>query len=190
MKAVILDGSRDGDEGLAQVGGALAAELEKLGWGVQSFRLREMEIHHCVGCFGCWVKTPGECVVRDAGQEIAREAIGGQLLVYLTPVTFGGYSSQLKKAVDRMICLISPFFSLVDGEIHHQKRYERYPALVGLGLVDDGDEEGGQIFCRLVGRNAINLHSPAHAAAVVRRGQEEPQVRAVVGDLLRRVEVK
>ncbi len=22
-------------------------------------------IHPCIGCFGCWVKTPGSCVIRD-----------------------------------------------------------------------------------------------------------------------------
>lgn len=22
-------------------------------------------IKHCIGCFGCWVKTPGECVVHE-----------------------------------------------------------------------------------------------------------------------------
>jgi multimeric flavodoxin WrbA len=22
-------------------------------------------IHNCIGCFGCWVKTPGACVIRD-----------------------------------------------------------------------------------------------------------------------------
>ena len=187
MKAVILDGSRTGDEGLAGARRALTAELEGLGWQVRIFSLRELEIHHCLGCFGCWVRTPGECVVDDGAREIAREVIGGQMLVYLTPVTFGGYSSELKKAVDRIICLILPFFTSVEGEIHHKKRYARYPRLAGLGLVEDGDEEGGQIFQRLVGRNAINFHAPAHAAAVVRRGQEAAQVQAVVRDLLQKV---
>lgn len=22
-------------------------------------------IHHCIGCFGCWIKSPGACVIRD-----------------------------------------------------------------------------------------------------------------------------
>ena len=26
-------------------------------------------IHHCIGCFGCWVKTPGKCVIHDGYQE-------------------------------------------------------------------------------------------------------------------------
>jgi len=187
MKAVLLDGSRSGDDGLDGARRALTAELQGLGWQVRSFPLREFEIHHCLGCFGCWVRTPGECLIDDAAREIAREAISSQMLIYLTPVTFGGYSSELKKAVDRIICLILPFFTFVDGEIHHKKRYERYPRLVGLGLVEDGDEEGAQIFQRLVGRNAINFHSPAHAAAVVRRGQGEADVQAAVRDLLQKV---
>lgn len=190
MKAIILDGSRNGEEGLATARQALAAELEALGWQVRPFPLRGLEIHHCLGCFGCWVRTPGQCIIDDAAREIAREAIGAELLVYLTPVTFGGYSAELKKAVDRLICLVSPFFTTVEGEIHHQKRYERYPRMVGLGLVAEGDEESAEIFCRLVERNAINMHAPAHAAAVVRRGQGEEQVQATVQDLLQKVEVK
>ncbi len=22
-------------------------------------------IHNCIGCFGCWIKTPGVCIIKD-----------------------------------------------------------------------------------------------------------------------------
>ena len=50
-----------------------------------------------------------------------KDAIG-DLVIYLTPVTFGGYSSELKRMVDHQIQNISPFFTSVQGEIHHQRR--------------------------------------------------------------------
>lgn len=189
MKAVILDGSRKGDDGLTIARQALVAELHDRGWQVRPFVLHELEIGHCLGCFGCWVRTPGECLIDDVAREIAQEVITGQLLVYLTPVTFGGYSSELKKAVDRLICLVSPFFELIGGEIHHKKRYDRYPSLLGLGLVENGDGESGEIFARLIGRNALNFHVPAHAAGVLRRRQEAEEVQAAVRGLLQAVEV-
>jgi multimeric flavodoxin WrbA len=189
MKAVILDGSREGDDELAVARQALTDELHGLGWQVKPFVLRQFEIGHCLGCFGCWVQTPGECLIDDVARGIAQEVITSQLLVYLTPVSFGGYSSELKKAVDRLICLISPFFELIGGEIHHKKRYDRYPSLVGLGLVENGKGESGEIFARLVGRNALNFHAPAHAAGILQRRQEGEEVRATVLGLLQAVEV-
>ena len=32
------------------------------GWEVIS---DDGKIKPCIGCFGCWTKTPGECVIRD-----------------------------------------------------------------------------------------------------------------------------
>jgi len=48
-----------------------------------------MQIAACVGCFGCWVKTPGNCVIDDYGRETTRKAIQSDLMVGLIPVTFG-----------------------------------------------------------------------------------------------------
>ncbi len=29
-------------------------------------------IRNCVGCFGCWIKTPGQCIIRDAYGDMGR----------------------------------------------------------------------------------------------------------------------
>lgn len=171
MKATILNGALAGDDFVDAVGAALGDALQGAGWDVATWTLREEKIAYCLGCFECWTKTPGLCRIDDVGREVAANIIGGDLTIYLTPVTFGGYSSALKKAIDRSICLVSPFFTRIDGEVHHHARYERYPALVGVGVLPAPHPVQEQLFATLIGRNAINLHAPRHGSAVVYRSQ-------------------
>jgi multimeric flavodoxin WrbA len=189
MKAVILDGSLDVDPLLGQAREVIADELGGMGWQVEALTLREMEICPCVGCFGCWTQTPGECLIDDAGRDVARSIIQSKLVVYLTPITFGGYSSELKKALDRSICLVSPFFVKVDGEVHHRPRYEHYPCLLGVGVLAQHNAESERAFANLVERNALNMHAPAHAGGMV-HGEGGPEgMRAGIRALLQAMEV-
>ena len=171
MKATILNGALPGDDFVDAVGGALQAHLQAAGWAVTPWTLRDEKIAYCLGCFECWTKTPGLCRIDDAGRDVAASMIGSDLTIYLTPITFGGYSSALKKAVDRAICLVSPFFTHIDGEVHHHARYDRYPALVGVGVLPAPHPDQEQIFRTLIGRNAINLHAPEHESVVLYRSQ-------------------
>ena len=187
MKATILNGAV-GDDGLTRrATDALIALLQQSGCEVEQIRLEELDIAPCLGCFGCWVKTPGICVIADVGRDVAKKAIQCDLLTFVTPITFGGYSFQLKKAADRLIPLILPYFQLVDGEIHHQKRYASYPLLLGLGTLPEPNEAQEQLFRTLVRRNAINFRSPNHAATVVGTQHEDRkmdgELKAVLGQL-------
>jgi multimeric flavodoxin WrbA len=167
-RTVVLNGALSGDETMAPVEEALLALLEETGTLVRDFQLRDIPLAHCQGCFECWIKTPGLCKTDgDAGREITGALIGSDLMVLLTPVTFGGYSSEIKKAMDRSICIVSPFFRRVDGEVHHRKRYRRYPALAAVGVLREPDKEQERIFRTLVERNALNFDSPATAACVL-----------------------
>ena len=139
-----------------------------------------MQIAPCLGCFGCWQRTPGVCVIDDAGREVARLAARCDLLVFFTRITFGGYSSELKKAVDRLIPNISPFFTRVGGEVHHRLRYAGAPRLLAVGLAAGPDEEAEGIFRELVERNAINGRNPAHAAAIVYDGRPPDAIGAAL----------
>jgi hypothetical protein len=176
MRAFLMNGGRgDGgrDDGLAAVEQSLHQALQAHGYDVDRALLWEVPIAYCRGCFECWTRTPGVCRTDDDARDIARRFMQSDLVVLLTPVTFGGYSSHLKKALDRAIGILSPFFFRVDGETHHRRRYRRYPALLGVGVLPAPDLEDESIFRDLVRRNAINLRVPAHAAAVL-YGSDDP----------------
>lgn len=180
MRALILNGALAGDDGMTSVEEALGLALAARGWAVERVHLRDLTIAYCKGCFDCWVKTPGMCQTHDGARGVTRAIVRSDLLVLLTPVTFGGYSSELKKALDRSVGLVMPFFTRIHGEVHHKARYARYPALLGIGITAAPDEREEHIFETLVGRNAINFHAPAHGVAFVRRGQPPEQMRATV----------
>ena len=189
MKALILDGTRVEETFLDGVHQTLVRRLAAAGCEVRPMALREMEVHHCVGCFGCWVQTPGECMIDDGARDVARAFIASDLVVFFTPVTFGGYSSELKKALDRIICLVSPFFDRFDGEVHHQPRYARYPRLLAVGVLSRPDRESEAIFTTLVERNAINMHAPDHAAVVFHPHQSGEIVEENMKSLIERLGV-
>lgn len=184
MNATILNGGLAGDLFVDRVQDLLLAELATAGYQPAAWTLREQKIAYCLGCFECWTKTPGLCRIDDAGRSVAASVIGSDLVIYLSPVTFGGYSSELKKAIDRSICLLSPFFTRVDGEVHHQRRYDRYPALLGVGILSERHAEQEQIFSTLISRNAINMHAPQHAAVVITRDLDQAALQAALRPVL------
>lgn len=189
MKALVLNGFSDDGATSDAMRATLADELRRRGWEQREFILRDEKLAYCTGCFGCWIKTPGECVINDAGREVTRAIVECDLLVYITPVTFGGYSSELKKALDRMIPCLSPFFIQIAGETHHAKRYQRYPRMLALGLLAAPDAQAAASFKTVHARNALNFHTPANAAGVVVQGASAEELRLGVQSLLREVEL-
>lgn len=166
MKALILNGEKVEGLSLNHISRNLKEELKAQNFDFAELLLKEKEIADCLGCFKCWVKNPGVCIIDDYGREVADKLINSDLLIFLTPVVFGSYFYQLKKALDRMIPLISPYFKKIDGEIHHKKRYSKYPSLLALGIMEKFDENQSEIFKKLAKRNSINFHSPYFEAAV------------------------
>jgi len=168
MKALVLDGSREGDSLTPVAVLGMVSALAGRGYDVQPITLRELAIAPCTGCFGCWTRTPGECVFPDDSRDVLRSYLGADVAVYATPVTFGGYSSILKTALDRFILpALDPRFTVVGGEVHHRLRYRRYPKTIGLGTLPSPDPEAGRLFAALVARNGLNVQQAAEAGVVV-----------------------
>jgi multimeric flavodoxin WrbA len=159
MKILILDGNPDPENGqyqtfLEELERSLVAKQHELAITT----LREKEIGFCTGCWGCWVKTPGECVIDDYSREVCRDVINSDLVIFLSPVILGFTSALLKKTQDRLIPLIHPHIVMVNGESHHKKRYPFYPKL-GLVIERDGetDDEDLRIIEDIYRRFALNF---------------------------------
>jgi multimeric flavodoxin WrbA len=173
---VLLDGSVQDEMGAARV--AAAKFLRAKGYQVEVIKLKEKEIADCTGCFSCWTRTPGICVNPDDAAKVAYEFSTSDLVVFLTPVTFGGYSYHLKKALDRSICSLLPFFRKVHGEVHHARRYENGQRIVTVGLLPSRDEEVQKVFATLVERNSYNMQ-PVQWASTLVFLNERPELSSI-----------
>lgn len=163
MKTLILDGSPANDLQALHITNALLSHLTD----AETIVLRDQKIGNCAGDFFCWVRSPGICNTNDDNRLIAAKIVQSDLVVYLTPVTFGGYSSGLKRMVDHQIQNILPFFKNIHGEIHHQKRYKRYPNLLAIGWMEEPNDRTESIFRHLVHRNAINMYAKITVCGLV-----------------------
>lgn len=111
----------------------------------------------CIGCFGCWVRTPGLCVLtRDQGNQLCRVVLEAQTVVMVSRITWGGYSAPIKTAADRMLPLLHPDFRRINGEMHHRMRYPHMPLLraVGYGARTTAEEE---TFRNLTAAHRVNF---------------------------------
>jgi len=183
---VILDGCHSTDEKAFPILDVLSGVFRAQGAAIQIFTLREIKMAHCLGCFDCWLKTPGICVEADAGRAIAKAIVRSDVTVLFTPVTFGGYSPELKKMLDRFIQLIPPTFQLDHGEVHHPPRYQRRPRLLIVGVQQHPNAAEAHIFKILAGRNAINFHPPGYAVDVLLAGDDQSALRCRFESLLLR----
>ena len=161
MKITILNGNPDQsnnafDQYLKQLTQILIAGQHQ----VTQLNLRDLDISYCIGCFGCWVKTPGECRSADESEQVCRAVINSDFTLWAAPLQLGFPSALLKKALDKFIPLVHPYIVVDQQEAHHLARYERYPRF-GLLLQKeaDTDDDDLRIVTDVFSRTALNLKS-------------------------------
>lgn len=110
----------------------------------------------CMGCFGCWIKTPGRCVIKDRCTDIPHNIAKCDEMILISPVLFGGYSENIKAVIDRSIPYILPYFRVINGEMHHKMRYKNRFKLT-VCFYGECDSEERQIAESLARANAVNF---------------------------------
>ncbi len=160
MKITVLNGNPNvEDSGFDDYLTKLEMVLESNDHTVKNLQLRDMDIRYCIGCFGCWIKTPGECSnAADDTRVVRREYMNSDLVIFASPVIMGFTSALLKRAHDRLLPLLLPYIRLYEGESHHVPRYDKYP-LISLLIQPDGNTgaEDIDIISEIYRRDAINF---------------------------------
>jgi hypothetical protein len=156
----------------SELGQAIRKELDTLLEPLACERLfydvRKDDLHYCIGCFSCWVKTPGICVFADLGQTICRSCCQSDLALYVSPLRYGCYSPTIRRVLDRQLPSVLPFIHTVHHELHHTPRYERYPQLVMLGYGQDITAAEADTFKSLTDANALNFQTEAAKTYICR----------------------
>ncbi|RLD57641.1 MAG: hypothetical protein DRJ01_13630 [Bacteroidetes bacterium] len=160
MKITILNGDMNtGDSHFSDYLINLTDKLRENN-SVNLFHLNKMNLHYCIGCWSCWWKTPGRCIINDDAEKIFKSVINSDFVIFASPLMAGFISSCLKKITDRLIVLLHPYIEIRNGESHHKKRYDKYPDF-GLLLEKekDTDNEDLNIIKDIYDRFAVNFHS-------------------------------
>ena len=155
---------------------SLADPLKNLGYHPETVIIDNASIKPCIGCFGCWIKTPGRCVLKqqDGAEKISEAFIRAGTVVIVSRICYGSFSPEIKSFMDRNIPLILPFFTYINNEMHHKKRYPSYPALASIGYGAASPEEE-TTFANLLERNALNLHAKKHGSLRVDSAAQIPE---------------
>ncbi len=168
MKAVLLSAAPTLHASMNELEAVLHAELARTGYAeAPTFHLATMKLAFCQGELDCWLKTPGCCKTEDAEAEIVAAVHGADAIVLLGPVTFGGHGYVLKRALDRLICLVEPFFEKRRSLTHHPPRYLRPPSFFSVGWLPEPDAALTRTFVDLNDANALNMSAPACGALVL-----------------------
>lgn len=191
LSVLILNGSlKTGNQHLLYQS-AIEKELSSKGISYESIILNSTDLRSCIGCFKCWDTTPGICsgVKGDSGNDIARKVIHSDLIVFLTPLTFGSFSSELKKMIERFLPLLQAGVVLVKGETHHKKRYEKYPSILAIATYENIDEEEVNIFKHLMHRFSLNFYPPKYIAEVLSLSENQVVIEEKIHQFLIELEV-
>jgi multimeric flavodoxin WrbA len=119
------------------------------------------KVASCQGCFSCWVKTPGTCIIKDRATIFPWLLLNHDELIVVSRLVFGGFSPAVKAVLERSLSYLLPFFHVKDGFSVHRKRGDKELVLKTI-FYGDGTGDGVCLAERLTLANSRNLGAASH----------------------------
>ncbi|GAC1447257.1 MAG: hypothetical protein PVSMB11_08530 [Desulfuromonadaceae bacterium] len=182
MQTLLLNGCNLNDEYAQRLLPLVTAVLGESGNPPQVINLEGLRIADCTGCFGCWTRTPGECVIHDDAPAVTARMAHAERIVFFCPVVFGGFAPELKRVIERSISLFLPFMRVYRGESHHPVRYGRQYELCGVGILNRPDPEAAASFRERLRRLSLNYNGTRFSSGtLIRDGAlDAARIRAII----------
>ena len=155
MKILVLNGSPKKKSDTFQLTEAFLKGLNADGCHtVNIINVIERQIAPCRGCFGCWARGAGHCVIDDDQNAILDLYRDADVIIWSFPLYCYGMPSHLKAVLDRTIPLVKmKMVRKTDGTVRHEALvdFSRIHTLVicGCGFPQlEGNFDGLKQMCK------------------------------------------
>ncbi|MGE5604720.1 MAG: flavodoxin family protein [Bacteroidota bacterium] len=167
--------------------------IRKAGVSVETVDIydNKLQIEPCRGCFSCWVKTKGNCIIKDDANELVQKIKDSYLTIFAFPLYIDSMPGKLKLLMDRLFVMVKPVFVPYKKLTRHPlwSCQENYFALFCINGFPE-IEHFGPIIETFKGV-ARNSHRPL-IASILRPGAEflvsAPYCKTILGKILSAIE--
>jgi len=123
MKVLVINGSPRGENSNSMC--LTRPFLEGAGWtDAEIVNVSKLNVRGCLGCFACWSKTPGKCVIDDDMAGILPKLIEADVVIWSFPLYYYNVPGDLKNFIDRQLPLVLPEMSKDVETGGHPNRYD------------------------------------------------------------------
>jgi putative NADPH-quinone reductase len=156
---------------------------KRAGASVETLYLRNYKINHCLGCYGCWLQTPGRCVQKDDMTEVLFDKyLNADLAVLASPIYYATMNARMKLFVDRTLPMMDPLGEMAEagGSPH---RFEKMPRVVTLSVAGYWDQvmfQALSLTWRMCLGGDLIAEIYRHSSEFLSMPEFQPQVQAVL----------
>jgi putative NADPH-quinone reductase len=94
--------------------------MREAGAEVTQHYLAQLEINHCTGCYGCWMRTPGKCATwRDGMDLLLPQVVAADYLVASFPLYVYTMPARVKAFMERLLPTAEPWITLSSAKPGH-----------------------------------------------------------------------
>jgi len=143
--------------------------------------IADANIEPCYSCGGCTDKTYGKCIVRDDADRILSRLIRSDIMVLVTPVTWGSYSFKTKRILDKCAVIGDRHYHVKNGEMVKGRLGNNHHFYV-IGVKDQCSAEEKEVFKNLVAEN-IKIMDINGNSYVVEPGTSDDIILKIVEEM-------